>query len=146
MKYLDAVFSGLLFLSATGFADTAISQPVKERTMIIMQISGEQFKIVLNENAAAEAFAKSLPLRMDMTELNGNEKFADLPHSLPSSPLRPGRLHAGDLMLYGDKTVVLFYETFVSNYLYTPLGKVQHPDSLPDLKGVERLDVLFTGR
>ena len=41
------------------------------------------------DNATAAAFKKLLPLSVTMTELNGNEKFARLPGTLPARGQRP---------------------------------------------------------
>jgi len=60
-----------------------------------------------------------------MAELNGNEKHAKLSRSLPTDPERPGTIRAGDLLLYGDDTLVVFYETFRSSYSYTRIGRIE---------------------
>ncbi|MNC57757.1 hypothetical protein D3C75_1074380 [compost metagenome] len=78
-----------------------------------------------------------------MEELNANEIFADLPHKLPSNPVRPGTIHAGDLMLYGTQTLVLFYASFESSYRYTPIGKVIHPENLPAMVDKKKIGVRF---
>ncbi|SUE07147.1 Uncharacterized conserved protein [Pantoea agglomerans] len=92
----------------------------------------------------AEAFVQQLPLTMTMEELNGNEKFADLPAALNSDPHKPGTIQQGDVMLYGNKTLVLFYETFQSSYSYTPIGKVLSTDSLKKRVGEGGIDVRFS--
>ena len=62
-------------------------------------------------------------LTVDMSELSGNEKHAELPKALPTSASRPGVIRTSDVMLYGSTTLVLFYETFNSSYSYTgPCG------------------------
>lgn len=95
-----------------------------------MNINGHKFYVRLHDNPAAKAFVDALPLQLGMDELNGNEKFADLPHALPSSPVNPGPIQVGDLMLYGKQTLVLFYTSFESSYRYTPIGKIINPESL----------------
>ena len=47
-----------------------------------MIVGERHFAITLADNAAARAFAAQLPLTLDMTELNGNEKYASLPQAL----------------------------------------------------------------
>ena len=46
-----------------------------------MTVGARRFAITLDDNAAARAFAKLLPLTLDMAELNGNEKTVGLPNS-----------------------------------------------------------------
>ena len=77
-----------------------------------MTVGERRFAITLTDNAAARAFAAQLPLTLDMSELNGNEKHADLPKPLPANASRPGTIRNGDLMLYGEDTLVVFYLTF----------------------------------
>ena len=85
---------------------------------------GQTFSASLADRSAARALADLLPLSLDMTELNGNEKYGTLPQSLPVQAERVGQICAGDLMLYGSDCLVLFYESFRSGYRYTRLGKL----------------------
>ena len=78
-----------------------------------------------------------------MTELNGNEKYADLPQSLPTATFRPGTIRTGDLLLWGSSTVVLFYETFSSSYSYTRLGRLDDPSGLAAAVGGGSARVTF---
>ena len=96
-----------------------------------MTVGERRFAITLTDNAAARAFAAQLPLTLDMGELNGNEKHADLPKALPANASRPGTIRNGDLMLYGTDSLVVFYSTFDSSYSYTRLGRVDDPDLGP---------------
>lgn len=58
------------------------------------------------DSPAARAFAAQLPLTLDMAELSGNEKHADLPKALPTNEGQQGTIRNGDLMLYGSDTLV----------------------------------------
>jgi hypothetical protein len=100
-----------------------------------MTVGERRFTITLTDNAAARAFAAQLPLTLDMEELNGNEKHAQLPRALPANASRPGTIRNGDLMLYGTSTLVVFYATFNSSYSYTRLGRVDDPADLPQALG-----------
>lgn len=42
-----------------------------------------------------------------MSELNGNEKYNYLSHSLPSNEEQIGITESGDIMLYGSSCIVL---------------------------------------
>ena len=109
-----------------------------------MTVGERRFAITLTDNAAARAFVAQLPLTLDMSELNGNEKHADLPESLPTNASRPGTIHNGDLMLYGSDTLVVFYETFRSSYSYTRLGRVDDPSDLAQALGRRGARVVFS--
>jgi hypothetical protein len=109
-----------------------------------MTVGERRFAITLTGNAAARAFAAQLPLTLDMSELNGNEKHGDLPKSLPANASRPGTIRNGDLMLYGAGTLVVFYRTFESSYSYTRLGRVDDPSDLAHALGPRGVRVLFS--
>jgi flavodoxin len=88
--------------------------------------------VKIEDNATATAFAALLPQTLAMTELNGNEKYHYLSSSLPTASAVPASITAGDVMLYGDKCIVLFYKTFSTTYSYTRIGKVTNPKGLSD--------------
>jgi len=109
-----------------------------------MTVGEQRFAITLADNAAARAFAALLPLTLDMTELNGNEKYARLPKALPANASQPGTIRKGDLMLYGMETLVVFYLTFDSTYPYTRLGRVDDPASLAQVLGKRGVRIVFS--
>jgi hypothetical protein len=115
-----------------------------EELRMWMTVGERRFAITLANNAAARAFAAQLPLTLDMSELNGNEKHADLRTALPANASRPGTIRDGDLMLYGTNTVVVFYETFDSSYAYTRLGRVDTRADLPQALGRRGVRVVFS--
>ncbi len=107
-------------------------------------IVGDQtFTATLADNATAEAFKSLLPLTLNMTELNGNEKYNYLSTNLPSNASNPGTIHAGDIMLYGSNCVVLFYETFATSYRYTRIGAIDDPAGLSAALGGGNVTVKF---
>lgn len=115
-----------------------------EETRMWMTVGEHRFAVTLADTDAARAFAAQLPLTLDMAELNGNEKHANLSQALPTDASRPGTIHNGDLMLYGSNTVVVFYETFRSSYTYTRLGRVDDPSDLSRVLGRRSTRVIFS--
>ena len=109
-----------------------------------MTVGERRFAITLTDNAAARAFAAQLPLTLDMSDLNGNEKHAELPRALPAKASRPGTIRSGDLMLYGTDTLVVFYSTFDSSYSYTRIGRVDDPAGLAAALGRRSVRVVFS--
>lgn len=110
---------------------------------MLVTIDGRELAVTLDDSEAARAFAALLPLELDMRDVNGNEKFAALADPLPSHASAPGRIEAGDLMLYGDDGVVLFYESFSSPYSYTRLGRVDDPSALAALADAASIHATF---
>lgn len=110
---------------------------------IAISVNGTPFTATLEDNEAGQAFTDMLPLTLNMSEMNGNEKYCYLDASLPVESLRPGTIRAGDLMLYGSSCVVLFYETFSSGYSYTRLGRIDNPQGLAAAAGSGNASVGF---
>ena len=109
-----------------------------------MTVGERRFAITLTNNAAARAFAAQLPLALNMADLNGNEKHAELPKALPVSASRPGTIRQGDLMLYGSSTLVVFYLAFDTSYAYTRLGRVDDPEGLAQALGQQAVRIHFS--
>lgn len=101
-----------------------------------MTVAGTQrFAVTLEDNPTARAFLQMLPMSLEMPDLNDNEKHVRLARSLPTSATRPGTIRTGDLMLYGNDTLVVFYKTFASSYSYTRIGRVTQLDGLVEALG-----------
>lgn len=115
----------------------------EEGGMMTITVNGIEFQVELEENETAKAFAAKLPLTLDMSELNGNEKYHYLGSRLPSNPERVGHIEIGDLMLYGSDCIVLFYESFGTLYTYTRIGRVKDPDGLKEAVGSSDAEVTF---
>lgn len=101
------------------------------------------FTATFNDNATAMAFKAQLPMTINMTDLNANEKFFDLPIALPTNASNPGTIQNGDLRMYGSNTLVLFYKTFSTSYRYTPLGRIDNPSGLAAALGTGNVTVKF---
>ena len=113
------------------------------QTHINIIVGSTSFTATLADSETGEAFAALLPLTVTMNELNGNEKYHYLSSSLPTSAYQPGTIHVGDLMLYGNNCVVLFYETFNTSYSYTRIGAIDNPSSLTSSLGSGNVSVRF---
>lgn len=107
-----------------------------------MIVGDRRFAVTLANNATARSFALLVPLTIDMSDLNDNEKHAKLPRALPADASKPGTIRNGDIMLWGTDTLVLFYVTFDSPYSYTRIGRVDDPAGLVQALG--RRDVRIT--
>lgn len=102
-------------------------------------INNQKYSATMEDNNTAEAFIKHLPQKFDMEELNGNEKYIYMNCTLPTNSQIPKHIYAGDIMLYGNDCLVIFYKSFDTSFSYTKIG---HIDNLPDL-GSDKVTVKF---
>lgn len=107
-------------------------------------IGEQRFAVVLADTDAARELSKMLPLTLAMEDLNGNEKHAELPKALPTDASHPKKIRNGDLMLWGARTIVVFYKTFDSSYPYTRLGHIEGATDLPRALWPSKLRVTFS--
>lgn len=110
---------------------------------IKITVNSQVFSATLLNNNSAKAFKEMLPLTINMTELNGNEKYYDFPNNLPTNSSNSGTIKNGDLMVYGSKTLVLFYNSFSASYSYTKLGTVDDATGLASALSSGNVTVSF---
>lgn len=116
-------------ISSNTSGETLNTKEQASETMNV-NINGTNYVINLEDNATVRELCGKLPIECEMQELNGNEKYVYMDFSLPTSPSNPKHINAGDVMLFGDSCVVIFYKSFNTSYSYTKIG---HIDNLPDL-------------
>ena len=106
----------------------------EEMTMdkVYINIDNKKLGIDLENNSTTSALIKLLPLGLSMNDLNGNEKYAYLNESLPTNTYSPKHIEAGDVMLFGDNCLVIFYESFDTSYSYSKIGHISNLPSLDD--------------
>ena len=106
----------------------------EEMTMdkVYININNKKLEIDLENNSTTSALIKLLPLELSMNDLNGNEKYVYLNESLPTNTYSPKHIEAGDVMLFGDNCLVIFYESFDTSYSYSKIGHINNLSSLDD--------------
>lgn len=120
---------------------TATVRPAENRVWMV--VGTRRFAVTLSDNASGRAFAELLPLKLNMEDLNANEKKVQLPKSLPGKSTTPGTIHNGDLMLYRADILVVFYQTFASPYPYSRIGRVDNPTGLAQALGRDAVVLEF---
>ncbi len=105
------------------------SEKVMAKTIKVI-IDNKIYTATLEENETTKQFLNMLPKECKMNELNGNEKYCYLDNTLPTKEYSPKQIEAGDIMLFGNNCLVVFYKSFTTSYSYTKIG---HIDNLPDL-------------
>ena len=109
-----------------------------------IRIGNRIFAAKLLDNASSQALIAMMPLTITMTELNGNEKYYNLPKNLPVNSQDVGNVSSGDLMLYGSDCLVLFYKSFSTSYSYTRLGSIEDVFELSKVLGRGNVAITFS--
>lgn len=137
----------LVMAIATLFAMVCSHGEVWAQTTSVMEINitvgGKTFVAEIEDTETGRAFVSRLPMTLSMSELNGNEKYYYLDESLPTAPQHYGTINAGDLMLYGNSCIVLFYGQ-AGGYSYTRLGKLKSAEGLASAVGSGSVSVTFS--
>ena len=107
-------------------------------------IGNQTYQVRLEDNATSKALVEMLPLSIKMTELNGNEKYCYLDQSLPTNASRVTQIKAGDVMLYGNNCLVVFYQSFSSGYAYTRIGRIENVSNLAATLGSSSVQVVWS--
>ena len=97
---------------------------------IKVNINNKIYTATLEQNETAKQFEKMLPQLFNMSELNGNEKYVYLDKTLSTNPYDPKHIEAGDIMLYSNNCLVVFYKSFDTSYSYTKIGHIENLDDL----------------
>ncbi|MDE6658927.1 MAG: hypothetical protein K2K01_02270 [Eubacterium sp.] len=128
------------FTTESTTAPTTIKE---ETTMINIKIGDKTFTAKLYDNETAKAFAEMLPITLDMNELHGNEKYYYFNNSLPANATDIDKINNGDIMLYGSDCLVVFYDSFSTNYSYTKIGHIENPTELAETVGNGNITITF---
>lgn len=134
--------SSLSVWGATGEGSNLENQSVKS-DKIKMRVGSNSFAVTLLDNEATKRLKARLPLTIRMKDLHSNEKHFDLPKALPTNASNPEVIKAGDVMLYGSRTLVVFYKSFPTTYSYTRLGQVDNPAKLESVLGSGDVTITF---
>lgn len=112
-------------------------------TRLTLIIDGVRFNVELEDNASVHELLSLLPFEVNMTDLNQNEKYVYFNGTFSTDLFSPSKIERGDIMLYGNDCLVIFYESFDTSYLYTKIGKITNTDNLKSVLGNDSVKVKF---
>ena len=128
-------------LTAAWYDKLFTAQPENTQMKVKITAGGKTFAADIEDSETGKAFWGKLPLTLQMSELNGNEKYC-YGVTLPRNDKHYGSIAAGDLMLYGGDCIVLFYGA-AGGYSYTRIGKVADATGLASALGKSSIMVKF---
>ena len=113
----------------------------KEENVMKINIGYEKYVINVENEALMEEIYNALPEIFTMNELNGNEKYYYLNSTMKNANSEAvGQVQKGDVMLFGSDCLVIFYDSFETEFRYTKIG---HIDNLGDI-GSSNVEVSIT--
>lgn len=147
-KAVVLLMSALLVTMLVVAANVVCSQPEQAQaaTTTKVKIGTKTFKMKFASGKPAKAFKKYLKnaRTLKMNELNGNEKYHYFSKkTFPQKVRHYSTIHAGDVMLYGNDCLVIFYKTFTTPYSYTKIGKLTSTKGLVKAAGTGSVKVRF---
>ncbi len=128
-------------LTAAWYDKLFTAQPENTQMKVKITAGGKTFAADIEDSETGKAFWGKLPMTLQMSELNGNEKYC-YGVTLPRNDKHYGSIAAGDLMLYSGDCVVLFYGA-AGGYSYTRIGKVADATGLASALGKSSIMVKF---
>ncbi len=130
-KILIIIFSLLLLIGCTSNKEeNNIIESDDFMDKVNITINNKEYTLELEDNQTTRELFNILPLNITMEELNGNEKYIYLDNKFITNSRVPEIINKGDVMLYGNNCLVIFYKTFTTSYSYTKIG---HINNLEDL-------------
>ena len=111
---------------------------------VIITVGGKSFTATLEDSETAAAFRRMLPLTLTMKDLSSNAKSYNLETPLPVSAGAIPSITSGDLLVYRNNGLMLFYKDTTPYYYYTRLGKIDDPAGLAAAVGSGDVRVSFT--
>lgn len=125
----------LFFINCNAFGDNMQN--------IIITIENKKYEAILYDNSTTKELIKKFPITITMSDLNGNEKYYNFSKSFSTSSENVANINKGDIMLFGDNCLVIFYKSFSTRYRYTKLGYIKNLEDLENSLGKGDIEITF---
>ena len=125
----------LFFINCNAFGDNMQN--------IIITIENKKYEAILYDNSTTKELIKKFPITITMSDLNGNEKYYNFSKSFSTSSENVASINKGDIMLFGDNCLVIFYKSFSTHYKYTKLGYIKNMEDLENSFGKGDIRITF---
>ncbi len=117
---------------------------MNNNSTINLKINNNDFTATLEDNKTVKRLLEEFPLEITMNDLNNNEKYFYLDQNLPTNTKHIDKINTGDIMLYGNNCLVIFYDTFNTSYSYTKIGHINNLSSLEEVVGNNDIKVVLS--
>ncbi len=100
-----------------------------------IEIGEKKFPFKFKNTNTANEIKSKIPFTIQMTNLNGNEVYYYFSETFTTDIKSVGTINIGDIYLYQNNCLVLFYKTFTTTYSYTTVGSITNTEGLADAIG-----------
>ena len=148
MKRRLTVITMILSLVLSGCGPSApvpneSDKTVKERATMHIEINGQIASVQLEDNATTAALMADAPFTIKMDDLHRNEKYHYFDKVFPTDAQSVQTIEAGDVLLYQNNCLVIFYEAVEPAAEYTRIGQITDFEDVQSLFASASIQVRF---
>lgn len=144
MKTKLILFSLLLSGALLVYVFAVYAQQTGNSQKMNIQIDNKTFTVIVENNKTVKELYQKLPITLEMSDLNNNEKYCYLDFTLPTDSKSVKNIKKGDVMLFGNSCLVIFYKSFTTSYSYTKIGHIENPADIETVLGKKDIKVVLT--
>ena len=144
MKIKGILFSLLLSGALLIYVFAVYAQQTGSGQKMNIQIDNKTFTVIVENNKTVKELYQKLPITLTMSDLNNNEKYCYLDFTLPTDSKSVKNIKKGDVMLFGNSCLVIFYKSFTTSYSYTKIGYIENPADIETVLGKKDIKVVLT--
>lgn len=144
MKIKVILFSLLLSGALLVYVFAVYAQQTGNSQKMNIQIDNKTFTVIVENNKTVKELYQKLPITLEMSDLNNNEKYCYLDFTLPTDSKSVKNIKKGDVMLFGNSCLVIFYKSFTTSYSYTKIGYIENPADIETALGKKDIKVILT--
>lgn len=140
MMILSLVLSGC---GPSAPVSTESDKTVKERATMYIEINGQIASVQLEDNATTTALMADVPFTIKMDDLHRNEKYHYFNKAFPTDAESVQTIEAGDVLLYQNNCLVIFYEAVEPTAEYTRIGQITDFEDIQSLFAPASVQIRF---
>ena len=144
MTIKGILFSLLLSGALLIYVFAVYAQQTGNSQKMNIQIDNKTFTVIVENNKTVKELYQKLPITLEMSDLNNNEKYCYLDFTLPTDSKSVKNIKKGDVMLFGNSCLVIFYKSFTTSYSYTKIGYIENPADIETALGKKDIKVVLT--
>ena len=144
MNIKGILFSLLLSGALLVYVFAVYAQQKGNSQKMNIQIDNKTFTVIVENNKTVKELYQKLPITLTMSDLNNNEKYCYLDFTLPTDSKSVKNIKKGDIMLFGNSCLVIFYKSFTTSYSYTKIGYIENPADIETVLGKKDIKVILT--